>query len=217
MKRVIPFLLIALVTGCQLSADYKARQNEKWGEEMLATNQADLGTNAQSRDGSATLLPPLPPVQAPMQSSLHAQGMITNSVMSRPRSVTLAADEPVQVLRSTDLRTWQVFTNVSTNGVTLTADQGREFFRGVRTNALVLVTWNDSPDPEVTGYRIYAGNQSRLYTVMTDVGDVNWALVSVPAWPAVYLTATAFDASGDESAFSNEAIYRPPVPVLTLQ
>ncbi|MDE2105276.1 MAG: hypothetical protein KGL39_49075 [Patescibacteria group bacterium] len=62
MKLVTVMLLcslLALLPGCLwLGADYKAREDEKLGQQMLATNQAGLGTN----------LPPLPPAPAPMLS-----------------------------------------------------------------------------------------------------------------------------------------------------
>ncbi|MDE2101567.1 MAG: hypothetical protein KGL39_30255 [Patescibacteria group bacterium] len=54
MKRLIPFLLLPFLTGCWAGANFRARQNEKWGAQMLATN--------------STIMPPLPPVRAVQRS-----------------------------------------------------------------------------------------------------------------------------------------------------
>lgn len=82
----------------------------------------------------------------------------------------------------------------------------------------VTLTWaaND-PIENVTGYRIYYGSASRLYTASKDVGNVtSYELENIiPALEAgntYYLAATAYSDSA-ESDFSAEVVYTYTAPV----
>jgi hypothetical protein len=68
----------------------------------------------------------------------------------------------------------------------------------------VTLAWNASPSPEVTGYRVYYGTNSRSYSVVTNAGLVLTQTVVLPHLGRWFFAATAHDAQGLESEFSNE-------------
>jgi len=79
----------------------------------------------------------------------------------------------------------------------------------------VRLQWDPPPDPSVTGYNLYYGVGSRSYTNKTAVGNVTNATVQLPARnQQFYFAATAYNAVGLESDFSNEATYVTPRGVL---
>lgn len=80
----------------------------------------------------------------------------------------------------------------------------------------VTLAWDASPDPSVTGYRVYFGVRSGTYTNSAAVGKVLTAtLTNLTAGVTYYFAATAYDSSGTESTFSNEALYSVPPAVVT--
>src|SRR6478609_839317 len=85
----------------------------------------------------------------------------------------------------------------------------------------VTLAWDASLDANVTGYRIYYGVGTGNYTNSAAVGNVTTAqLANLRAGVTYYFAATAFDASGLESPFSNETSYSVPgvtnaIPTLT--
>lgn len=77
----------------------------------------------------------------------------------------------------------------------------------------VMLAWDASPDASVTGYVIYYGPKSRVYTNAVAVGNVTSAtLTNLPWRTTLHFAATAHNAAGDESALSNEASYTVPAP-----
>jgi hypothetical protein len=75
----------------------------------------------------------------------------------------------------------------------------------------VTLAWDASPDVSVTGYRIYYGPASGVYTNSATVGNVTTATMNGLADGATYFfAATAYNAGGDESLFSNETTYTVP-------
>lgn len=68
----------------------------------------------------------------------------------------------------------------------------------------VQLAWDASISSQVTGYKIYAGNASGIYSLTFDAGDVLAYTVTGLVDGTWYFAATAHDASGVESAFSNE-------------
>ena len=80
----------------------------------------------------------------------------------------------------------------------------------------VTLAWNASPSPEVTGYRVYYGTNSRSYSVVTNAGMVLTQTVVLPHLGRWFFAATAHDALGLESEFSNEVEWeaRPGSPVV---
>lgn len=75
----------------------------------------------------------------------------------------------------------------------------------------ITLSWNASVDPNVAGYKIYYGVASGDYTNCIDVGNVtNAAISGLAAGTTYYFAATTYDIYGNESDFSNEAIYQVP-------
>ncbi|MCU0785233.1 MAG: fibronectin type III, partial [Verrucomicrobia bacterium] len=55
----------------------------------------------------------------------------------------------------------------------------------------VTLAWNASPSPEVTGYRVYYGTNSRSYAVVTNAGMVLTQTVVLPHLGRWFFAATA--------------------------
>jgi len=82
------------------------------------------------------------------------------------------------------------------------------FVRGVCSNLTISVTlaWKPSTSPTTAGYKLYYGAASRAYTNAVDVGQSTMATISnLVAGTTYYFAATAYDSSGMESPYSNEA------------
>ncbi len=78
--------------------------------------------------------------------------------------------------------------------------------------AQITLAWDPSPEPAVTGYRVYYGTSSYYYTAVVDVGNQT-ALTISGLLPGVtyFFSATAYSESkGDESYFSGEIAYTVP-------
>lgn len=75
----------------------------------------------------------------------------------------------------------------------------------------VGLAWDPSPDSSVTGYAIYYGKSSGVWTTRVDVGNVTNTTITLVADGSTYFfVATAYDANGLESEPSNEVNYTPP-------
>jgi fibronectin type 3 domain-containing protein len=72
----------------------------------------------------------------------------------------------------------------------------------------ITLQWDASPDASVTGYRIYLGGESAMYTNMVPVNSTNTSvtLTNLGEGRKYFFAATARDAAGAESVLSNEAI-----------
>lgn len=74
----------------------------------------------------------------------------------------------------------------------------------------VHLAWDANTD-STPGYKLHRGQQSRVYTETLDVGNV-----TARTWPTPdgtwYFAATAYDAQGFESGYSNEVSYSAPLP-----
>jgi hypothetical protein len=69
--------------------------------------------------------------------------------------------------------------------------------------------WNSSPDVEVTGYKIFWGTTSRVYSNVVDVGNVTNAVISNTNFVlngVYYFAAAAYDTNA-KSDFSNEVMW----------
>jgi hypothetical protein len=74
--------------------------------------------------------------------------------------------------------------------------------------ANVTLAWDPSPDPNVTGYNVYYGVQSRSYTNFLILGNTNSVVISNLANGTIYyFAATTVNSVGLESDFSAEASY----------
>ncbi|MBI3853350.1 MAG: tandem-95 repeat protein [Verrucomicrobia bacterium] len=75
----------------------------------------------------------------------------------------------------------------------------------------MTLAWDPSTDPDVAGYKIYYGVVSRTYTNMVDVGNAtNVTISGLIEGTTYYFAATAYNALGMESDFSNETSYSVP-------
>lgn len=77
----------------------------------------------------------------------------------------------------------------------------------------VSLTWTASDSPNVTTYNIYQGTNTGIYNIKYQVGSNTIFTVSNLVNTDYYFSATANDAVGDESSFSNEASYTNLSPV----
>ena len=76
----------------------------------------------------------------------------------------------------------------------------------------VVLTWNPSTDPNVAGYRVYYGVESRVYTNMVDAGDATSVTISnLVEGVTYYFAATAYNILDMESAYSDETSYAVPL------
>jgi hypothetical protein len=76
----------------------------------------------------------------------------------------------------------------------------------------VTLAWNPSTDPNVTGYNVYYGVASGVYTNKIDVGNVTNATINgLVEGVTYYFAATAYNILGVESDFSNETSYSVPL------
>lgn len=77
-------------------------------------------------------------------------------------------------------------------------------------SAQVTITWDANTEPDLAGYNIYYGTASRTYQTNVDVG--NNTTVTIPNLQddvIYYFAVTAYNRSGEESEYSNEATYIP--------
>ena len=83
--------------------------------------------------------------------------------------------------------------------------------------AQVTLTWDPNTEPDLAGYDIYYGTSSGNYQSKTDVGNVTtYTLNGLNIGVTYYLAATAYNAQGLESGFSNEVIYTVPSCTYTI-
>ena len=75
--------------------------------------------------------------------------------------------------------------------------------------ASVKAHWLPSISTNVAGYCVYYGTASRVYSTRIDCGLTNCVTITnLPAPdPGFYFAVTAYDASTNESVFSNEAYW----------
>jgi len=73
--------------------------------------------------------------------------------------------------------------------------------------ATIHVSWNPNTEPDLAGYRLYVGEASGQYGEPVDVGNVTGHVMEItPQHGATYYFAlTAYDTSGNESGYSDEA------------
>lgn len=79
------------------------------------------------------------------------------------------------------------------------------------------LTWNPSSDPDAAGYNIYYGTASRVYSWTIAAGTNTYATVpGLLSGTTYYFAVTTYDKFGNESDFSNEAVYLVPPITATL-
>ena len=84
----------------------------------------------------------------------------------------------------------------------------------IASNALAAqatLAWDPNTESDLAGYRIHYGTASGSYTVHTDVHNVTtYTVTGLTAGQTYYFAATAYDASGNESGYSNPVSYAVP-------
>lgn len=69
----------------------------------------------------------------------------------------------------------------------------------------VLLSWDPNPEPDIAGYRIHYGTNSRVYPTILDVGNVTCTVVTnLTECTLYYFAATAYNTSALESDLSEE-------------
>jgi hypothetical protein len=85
--------------------------------------------------------------------------------------------------------------------------------------AEITLAWDQNSEPDIAGYRIYYGQESRSYTNVVDVGNYTSCVIAdLEDGETYYFAATAYNTEGYESGYSNEisngepttAPYQPP-------
>jgi chitinase len=77
--------------------------------------------------------------------------------------------------------------------------------------AQVTLAWDPNTEIDLAGYKVHYGTASGSYTVHTDVHKVTtYAVTGLTAGQTYYFAATAYDASGNESGYSNPVSYAVP-------
>ncbi|MBW2631825.1 MAG: choice-of-anchor D domain-containing protein, partial [Deltaproteobacteria bacterium] len=77
----------------------------------------------------------------------------------------------------------------------------------------IALGWNPNPEPDIAGYKIYYGFDSRDYSEMVDVGHFTTCIIGdLESGVTYYFAATAYNAAG-ESDYSDEVMYTPTEPV----
>lgn len=75
----------------------------------------------------------------------------------------------------------------------------------------LVLDWNASSSPNVTGYYVYYGTTSGIYSYKVDAGNgTTLTITNLAPGTTYYFAATAYDADGDESAYSSEVSYLVP-------
>lgn len=75
----------------------------------------------------------------------------------------------------------------------------------------VTLAWNPNAESDLAGYRIHHGTASGSYSIHIDVHNVtSYTVTGLTAGQTYYFAATAYDTSGNESAYSNQVRYTVP-------
>ncbi len=81
----------------------------------------------------------------------------------------------------------------------------------------VSISWDENPESDVAGYKVYYGTASHTYRNTLDVGPFTAAAIDgLSAGATYYFAVTAYDVSGNESAASREVQATIPAATPTL-
>jgi hypothetical protein len=69
----------------------------------------------------------------------------------------------------------------------------------------IRTSWGAGSAPDLAGYKVYYGTSSRNYGKVITVGNVTSYTLTGMSTGNYYFAVTAYDTSGNESGFSNEA------------
>ena len=74
----------------------------------------------------------------------------------------------------------------------------------------IKLVWDPNTEADLAGYKVYSSaTDGGPYTLIQDVGNVCELVLDVTGKPdgPIYYVATAYDAIGNESGYSNQATY----------
>lgn len=72
----------------------------------------------------------------------------------------------------------------------------------------LTIAWDPNTEPELAGYKLYYGYSSRSYEFSVDIGNkTSYVIQSLGPGKTYFFTATAYNAFGNESDFSEELSY----------
>jgi fibronectin type 3 domain-containing protein len=75
----------------------------------------------------------------------------------------------------------------------------------------LTLAWDPNLEPDVAGYKVYYGTQSRDYIHVVDIGHQTSCTISgLTSGEVYYFAVTAYDINNNESAFSVEITYEVP-------
>jgi hypothetical protein len=78
-------------------------------------------------------------------------------------------------------------------------------------SARISLSWDPNTAPNIAGYKLYYGPTSGSYLAAVDAGNkTTCTILNLPEGNIYYFAATDYDASGNESNFSNEVEYQIP-------
>ena len=126
------------------------------------------------------------------------------------KTVTANISNPITLQFTTNLLSpaWQPLGTFSGSTNLSFTNLPAVFIRGSCSNltASATLAWQPSSDPTVMGYQLYYGAASHAYTGMVNVGPSTTATVSnLVTGTTYYFAVTAYNSSGAQSPFSNEA------------
>jgi hypothetical protein len=68
--------------------------------------------------------------------------------------------------------------------------------------------WDPNSEPDLAGYKLHYGTGSGSYPTVVDVGrQTTYTLTGLTAGTTYYIVATAYNAAGLESTYSNEVVF----------
>ena len=77
----------------------------------------------------------------------------------------------------------------------------------------VTLAWDANTETDLAGYKVHYGTASGSYTTHVDVHKVTTAIVNgLTAGQTYYFVVTAYNASNNESGYSNQVSYSVPAP-----
>ena len=76
----------------------------------------------------------------------------------------------------------------------------------------ITLIWDPNLEPDLEGYKLYYGNETGVYPYVIDVGNMEICTVAdLKQGETYYFAATAYNAAGLESSYSNEVAYTVPL------
>lgn len=69
----------------------------------------------------------------------------------------------------------------------------------------IHISWSENTEPDLLGYKLYYGEESRRYRYAIPVGkETEFTLSELPEFPTIFFAVTAYDHNGNESDYSEE-------------